>query len=543
MEPSTANSGGSRRFAAIVILTGLLLGAAAFWGTNKQIIGLFHDDGIYTVVAHSLYRGDGYRIISLPTSPPQTKYPFLYSYLLSWLWAVNSAFPQNIAILKTLNVAILVAIFVISVVYYRRHFTDSHIGGGIFGIVVCTNPIVFTFTDYVVSDLLYVLLALAALAICHPGASSSSKTRNLILLAVISGLACLTRLAAVPLLIAGSIEAFLSRRWRGAACFIGGVLLCVSPWLFWVSFWPRYGLDSLFAYYSVYDLSGVKVGDLSTWMASHWSVFLGNARYLINAFDFLYLLPLLPGLGFLLAPLTGIGMIDSVRRNEAFAWCFFLASLALLLIWPFPPSRYMAALVGLLVLFLFRGMATVEHWVQSVRSDFALKGLLAKLAWSPALLIVLLNGVWLSSYLLIDDNNTTRGLYGRRLPYAWRGFEESFTWVRENTQPEALLATAYDPMYYLYTGRQAIRPALHRSGTYFYPYGQANPDVGSSDEIKPQLDKLGVKYLIIDPLDGYAEGKATLRLFEQLVNSYGAKATHVFTSSDGKHQIYALKRE
>jgi hypothetical protein len=97
-------------------------------------------------------------------------------------------------------------------------------------------------------------------------------------------------------------------------------------------------------------------------------------------------------------------------------------------------------------------------------------------------------------------------------------------------------------MYYLYTGRLAIRPALHRSGTYFYPYGQANPDVGSSDEIKPQLDKLGVKYLIIDPLDGYSEGKATLGLLKQLVNSYGAKATHVFTSSDGKHQIYALKR-
>jgi hypothetical protein len=542
MEPSTATAKGTRpSFVAIVVIA-LFLGGAAFWGANKQILGLFHDDSVYTVVAKSLYQGDGYRIISLPSEPPQTKYPFLYSYLLSWVWAVGPAFPQNIAFLKTLNVAILVAIFVISVVYYRRHFPDSHIGGIVFGIVVCTNPIVFTFTDYVVSDLLYVLLALAALAICHPGASSSSNTRNLILLGVIGGLACLTRLAAAPLLIAGSVEGFLSRRWRGMVYFIGGVLLFLAPWLVWVSLWPHYVPDSLFAYYSAYDLSGAKVGDLGTLVGHQWVVVVSNAWYLIDAFDFLYLLPLLPGLGFLIAVLTAIGMIHSVREEKTFVWYFFLSSVALLLIWPFHPSRYMAPLVPILLLFLFCGMATVEHWIQSVRCEFALKSLLAKLAWSPALLLVLLNGVWLSSYLMIDDNNTTRGLYGRRLPYAWRGFEESFAWVRENTEPDALLATAYDPMYYLYTGRRAIRPALHRSGTYFYPYGQANPDVGSSDEIKPQLDGLGVTYLIIDPLDGYAEGKATLRLLEQLVNSYGTKATHVFTSSDGKHQIYALKR-
>jgi hypothetical protein len=52
-------------------------------------------------------RGDGYRIISLPTAPPQTKYPFLYSYLLSWIWVFSRIFPQNILALKTLNLGIL----------------------------------------------------------------------------------------------------------------------------------------------------------------------------------------------------------------------------------------------------------------------------------------------------------------------------------------------------------------------------------------------------------------------------------------------------
>jgi len=69
----------------------------------------------------------------------------------------------------------------------------------------------------------------------------------------------------------------------------------------------------------------------------------------------------------------------------------------------------------------------------------------------------------------------------------------------------------------------------------------ASADVGSVDEIKTQLAKLRVKYLIVDPLDGYAEGKATLRMLEELVSSYGTTAKMVFASGDGKHKIYAVE--
>jgi hypothetical protein len=134
-------------------------------------------------------------------------------------------------------------------------------------------------------------------------------------------------------------------------------------------------------------------------------------------------------------------------------------------------------------------------------------------------------------------------LYGNRVPYGWAGFDESFAWIRAHTPADALLATAYDPMYYLYTGRRAIRPALHRPATYFYPYGEPKPKVGSLAEIKPQLDQLKTSYLIIDPLDGYAERDATLQLLDQLVKAYGEKARNVFTSADGKHRIYAISAD
>ncbi|HEY7217391.1 MAG TPA: hypothetical protein VH985_03290 [Candidatus Binatia bacterium] len=523
----------SARFWILAVIIGLLLAAAAFWGANKQALGLFHDDGIYAVVASSLSEGHGYRIISLPTAPPQTKYPFLYSYVLSWVWSLNGSFPQNITALKGVNIAILVAIFFVSIVFCRGFFVEAKLPALIFPILVCTNPLIFTFTDYVISDLLFVLLALVALTMCASSTNAPAWRGKLSLLAMVTGLACLTRLAAASLVVSGMIYVFTQRRWRGVALFGAIVAGVVAPWFIWSARTPVPSADSLFAYYAAYDF-GVDAG-----VKQPFTIISGNARYLASTFELLYLTPLLPGLVLFLAGLTIVGMVKSLRLADLTLWSFFLSSLVLLLVFPFHPGRYVAPLVALLVLFLFRGAKVVAGWTESAAGESAL-GLLGKMAWLPIALLLILNGVWLSGYLLVHDEQTTRGLYGSHVPYAWRGFEESFTWIRQHTAKDALLATAYDPMYYLYTGRQAIRPALHRPATYFYPYGDPKPEVGTVEEIKPQLDELKVGYLVIDPLEGYAEGKATLKLLESLVGAYGDKAKNVFTSSDGKHKIYAL---
>jgi hypothetical protein len=525
---------GSWRFAASTAVVGLMLALSALWGANKQVLGLFHDDGIYTVVARALYQGDGYRIISLPAAPPQTKYPFLYSYLLSWLWALNPDFPGNIFLLKAFNGALLVAIFFVASAFYRRLFPGASLAALVFAVVVSTNPILFTYTDYVVSDLLYVLFAMAALYL------ASFSTTKVPVVGVVTGLACLTRLAAAPLVFAGVIYAYLRHGWRGAAYFSAGIFLLVSPWLVWVLSHRDPSPLSLLSYYSAYDFSSGASRGIGDLVGNHASVVMGNARYLLGSFDLLYLLPLMPWLLPFVAAFTMLGVIVSLRREGAFAWAFFLSSVVLLLVWPFHPGRYVAPLVPLMILFLFRGMAAGQCWVNSAGGEYLFKEMVAKIVWLPALLILLLNGVWLSSLLLNQDEQTTRGVYGRRLPYGWSGFEESFAWIRRNTAPNARLGTAYDPMYFLYTGRKAIRPALHRSATYFYPYGEAKPDVGSVDDIKTELQAMGIDYLIVDPLDGYAEGKATIKLLDELVASFGEKAKLAFTSSDGEHRIYAL---
>ena len=533
----------SRRFWAVAVFFGLLLVAAAFWGAERHAFGLFHDDGIYAVVAKSLAQGDGYRIISLPGAPAETKYPPLYSFLLSWLWRAAPDFPGNIGALKVLNIAVLLAIFLMATAFYRRYFPQSSLGALIFALLVTGNPILFTFTDFVLSDLLFVFFALAALTLCADQSASSTSFARIVVLGAVVGLACLTRLAAVPLVLAGALHAFLRRGWRGSLGFLLIVALLLAPWFLWVGHSPLPANDSLYAYYAFYTLGKTGLNDFSAWLGMHTTIALANMRYLTDAFQLLYLTPLMPGLGPVLIVLTAVGMLVSVRRSELANWSFFLSSIALLLFWPFHPARYAAPLVPLLILFVFRGMQALEQWIDAKAGEYALAALAGKLVWIPALLIFILNGVWLSGYLLIRDEQTTRSVFGRRLPFAWSGFEETFAWVRQHAPAGALLATAYDPMYYLYTGRRTIRPALHRPDTYFYPYGAAQPDVGSVEEIQPQLEKLRINFLIIDPMEGYAEGKATLRLFDALVAAYGERAKEVFTSADGKHKIYALAEQ
>jgi hypothetical protein len=59
----------------LIVLLALALSSLAFFSA-PNIIGLFHDDGIYAVVAKALSEGNGYRIISLPGEPTRQSIRF-----------------------------------------------------------------------------------------------------------------------------------------------------------------------------------------------------------------------------------------------------------------------------------------------------------------------------------------------------------------------------------------------------------------------------------------------------------------------------------
>jgi len=78
-------------FRRYIILLALLICAVSYWALQKDIIGTYHDDGIYPVTAKSLSERTGYRIVSLPGAPVQTKYPI---YILIFFLAIGLLVPS-----------------------------------------------------------------------------------------------------------------------------------------------------------------------------------------------------------------------------------------------------------------------------------------------------------------------------------------------------------------------------------------------------------------------------------------------------------------
>src|SRR5271166_2973436 len=86
------------RLRVLVVFVVLLIPSAFNVWKNPDMtkFGRLHDDGLLFVSAKSLAIGDGYRILSLPEQPAQTKYPILYPLYLSLIWRLNPHFPENL---------------------------------------------------------------------------------------------------------------------------------------------------------------------------------------------------------------------------------------------------------------------------------------------------------------------------------------------------------------------------------------------------------------------------------------------------------------
>ena len=526
-----------------VVLLGLLIGLASIWSSNKEVLGLFHDDGIYAVVAKSLSNGAGYRIISLPTFPDQTKYPFLYSSILSWLWSLNPKFPDNIGLLKSANAAFLAAIFILSYLFYRRRVPGEECEALLFTALVCINPVVFSFTDFTVSDILFLLLSLAALVITDGLEPVASRPGRVTLFAVIVAFACLTRSAALPLAVAGAVHFAWTKRYRDLTYYVFLVALFVLPWWLWARTHSDQTASSLLDYYVSYSSEPPAFFILWVDPLGAVEIVWGNVRYIVEALDLIFQSTIIPGLLLPVGLLLILGLWRSFNEQSVFFRSYVLLYLALVVAWPFHPLRYLMPLIPGIYFFFLRGVHDAEVNLSKVLTSDSRKNAFCHMVRITFAVIVVLQVGWFGNYLFNKDVATIRVWVGKRLPATWEGFAETFDWIRNNTEESTILATSYDPMYYLYTGRRAIQPGLHKPKTYFYPYGQAVPDVGSADEIKVELKSLGVKFLILHPLKGVGEEYAYAKLWTKLSRSYRNRPELMFVSSDSKHQIYALPEE
>ena len=504
-----------------------------------NIIGLFHDDGIYVVVAKALSEGNGYRIISLPGDPYQTKYPFLYSQLLSWAWSLNPQFPDNVSLLNFFNVFFYFASLLLAYILYVQNTMGGKADALLYVFLVGANASVFSMTSYPLSDIPFMAAVLFCLTLSDPTNGFSIRPRSIVLLAAGAGSAFLFRNAGAALILAGLIYLLLARQRKQFYLYVIVVGCLIVPWVLWQAMYGPAAIENpLLAYYRSYESPAFFLAGSDPGLAVQ--IIGANLLYSARTVDSLMLLRALPELRAVIYPLMIWGFWSILRRQNRFFNGFILFYIVLILSWPWHPARYLMPLLPILLLSLFQGAQAATATTRPHATEAWSAAIIPFVTRIPIGIVVVFTAVWLWSYTQFDRTNHLALWHGFRASYGWTGFDETFSWIKQNTRTDDVLATAYDPMYYLYTGRKAVRPWIHRPETYFYPYGNATPDLGSVDDIRDTLQKLSVRFLIVNPLEGYSEIASAADLFENLLNSYEIQPELVFQSSDGMHRIYAL---
>ncbi len=466
-----------RGIVAVVLL--LALGPAAFLAWRFRAmpqLGLHHDDALYWVGAQSVAHGS-YRIESLPGSPFQTKYPPLYSVLLS------PAAPGNLQLGLLLNWLMLPFFLVLSYKLFSQYgFPEWQ------RVLLCTwiatAPMTMVLSTTFMTEILFTSLLVAVFVY---------KDRPL-LSGLLGAAALLTRSVALPLLLTVSLR-------RRPARFAAPLLIAAAGWQIWTHQHASSGTDLVTLYYTNYLGFHLKHVHPGTLLRLLWvnldGALTGTGRLL---WPNLSEDPLSVQLARLVTIGSIAGIIRLARAKRQWDYPIYAAGLSLMLLfWHYPPSpRFVYPMfpilaAGLLTEAIYITEMARQNWLKASRGDRA--GI-------AAVCIVLLcfagSFVWFQyqgDAVLIPD------IYNERRTFA--GYNQAaYDWIHEHTPADATFLAYDDVLLYLHTGRKAV----NRPTPPDLQYMADNNGIRHHLEGTPAfLKKSGIDYVLVTDSDYFRD--------------------------------------
>jgi hypothetical protein len=250
----------------------------------------------------------------------------------------------------------------------------------------------------------------------------------------------------------------LRRRWRMLAAFAIAFVACLAPWEIWQSInqgavplamrgsyesyggWLAHGLTASGA-----ALTMQTVARTSTELFANVVVMAGAG------------MPLAPRLTAALGAvfLFGLGMAR-LSRGSMVAFWFVVAYLAIVLVWPFTPSRFVWAIWPLVTLAVALGVAALWRWRPSAK---------------PLALARVAAGIAVATVCWGYATYTARGYRGHwwsSIPRQAGAITRPLVrWTLQHTAPDAVVASNAEPLLYLYTGRRSVPVASLTVDEYF----------------------------------------------------------------------------
>ncbi|MGD0484645.1 MAG: hypothetical protein ABSB58_08310 [Gemmatimonadales bacterium] len=457
---------------------GLAAAAVAAALMPHALVGIFYDDGIYAALARSLAEGHGYRLLYLPGAPAAVHYPPLYPAFLALLWQVWPSFPDNVVLFRAANTLLLGAFTGGYAAYLARRRALPAPAAALLVVVGATAVPLLSVVTVLFAEPLFLVLALGAW--CLADAAAGAEGRRPLALAIgagaAAGLAGLTR--SIGVAVAGGVvlSLLLARRRREALASAAVALLFLVPWQVWTAA-HRSGVPAvLAANYGTY-------GDLLRQAGWRWinPDLLWDVLRPLGYLAFAAVRPVWhPWFGAPALVVLVIGCVALARKAPALGWSLALY-MAVVLLRPYAPDRFLWAVLPLLVVALAMGGVAVWR-AGGERGDgrrWALRAL-AVAGIVPAL-------VGFGRYQVIGFTRRWPTMTQREISET---FERILPWVRSATPENAVLAGEDEALLWLYSGRQAVPSYL------WHLEGRRDASFGP-DSLHAFLDRSDVSYVIV----------------------------------------------
>ena len=509
-----------RIFRAVLALGGLLLVIVYAIAISTPATGLFHDDGIYVVTARALAEGQGYRIISLPQSPLQTKYPILFPWLLSLVWQLAPSFPDNLPLLRIVPLASTALWLWVSWRLLLACGASRAAATAVVSLTAVSPWVVFLGTSLLSETLFAALLTGSLLLLTQVREESAPIGRTCALAGLLVGACFLTRSAGIAVVVGGLAWLIVTRRWAGAMSFGVAAAVLIVPWAGWVlsnanadaaSYYSaaNYGSWNVVFHYAWHEKFAVVAINALNWIFG-WSMLWGVD---VSPWQ------VVPAAGLAACALRGMWL----TRMHPVTWCV-IAYAGIIMAWAWPPLRFLVPVLPVLL----------WHVVVAIR----------RIPRVPVAIVVAVL-VATSSVTLVRTvaHASSRGVMWFRAesPADWHRMSVLFEWIRQNTPSDAVLTGNLDPMYFLYTGRKAVLAFTADPYSLFYAADRRTPErLGSVSDFRRHLLATGADYCVWSPVPGDPPNFG--RLLDELSRAIPGSLTIVTADMAAPYVVYRIDR-
>jgi hypothetical protein len=457
----------------------VVAGLVAWWAGMPYVVGVWHDDGVYALLGRAIASGHGFHYTQLPGAPAATHYPPLYPLLLAAVWRVAPSFPDNIAAFLALN-AMLVGAAALGAYHFARARLDWRAeSAALFALGSSLTSPVLALSGAVLSEPLFLAALWPVLLVSERAADRFGDRRDALVAGAAVGVLMLVRTHAVALLAAAVVMLVLRSRPMHAMYAFAAAAIVVSPWQLWtVVATPRVAapLEGAYGSYLGWFATGLREGGVPFLVAT--------ARINLRELWLLLQDRVVPGgaafpqvlAAALFLALVAVGAWAVARRAPVTAW-FLGLYLAVVVVWPYTPWRFLWAVWPLVLLCAAAGVAHL--W--SVASSRGPRALVALIVALPAF-----------GMLRTEWNAYASRAWSAPALRAGEQITPLVAWVGRNTRPSDVVLAEGEQVISLFTGRRAAPTAPFSAREYVTP--RTLPS--STAELRQMLVTVPARYVL-----------------------------------------------